>query len=99
MSDGTFVNDLLRGDPFATGRRQVRKVEETQRSEQAKVEAAMKKTKAEEEQRELSAAARARNRAVQRANRSSYSRGTILTSPIGVPGQGAGTGGKTLLGS
>lgn len=99
MSDGTFANDLLRGDPFASGRRQIQKVEETQRAEQRKVEAELKKKKAEEEQRDLSAAARSRNRAVQRANRSNYSRGTILTSPIGVPGQGSGTGGKTLLGS
>lgn len=99
MSDGTLVNDLVLGDLFASRRRQVKKVEETQRAEQLRVEAELKKNKSEEEQRELSAAARSRNRAVQRASRSNYSRGTILTSPIGVPGQGAGTGGKTLLGS
>ncbi len=100
MSENTFVGDLVNLDPLASVRRQKDKAEDVQNqvlNEQKKVQSDLKAQQEKEQQAEIDAALRARRKAVRSAGRTNFNRGTILTSPIGVPGQPT-TSGKTLLG-
>lgn len=98
--EGTFVNDLLKGDPGASARRQKRKVQDQQRqleAEQQKIEADYAKRKEDEKAADINAAVMERRRAIRRAGQTDYRRGTILTSPLGLIGK-ANTASKTILG-
>lgn len=100
MSENTFVGDLVNLDPLASVRRQKKKAEDVQNqmlNEQKKVRDDLKKQQEQEQQAEADAALRARRKAIRSAGRTDFNRGTILTSPIGVPGQPTASG-KTLLG-
>lgn len=94
----TFANDLLRGDPMASGRRKEQKImDETQRAKD-EMERGIAARQKQEDDLAMNTALRERRRQTANSSRTNYGRGTILTSPIGAVGSPQ-SGGKTLLGS
>ncbi len=89
MGSGTFVNDLVSGDPFASLRRKEQKATEAALAEQERLNQEildMEKEKvtdsAKTEERDA-----ARKRQRQRARGAGGRSGTILTSPLGAVGE------------